>query len=89
MQIKTNDEPLRRSLIMALSNEEKWFKRLERCLKDMPGGVEIAVTDGSVTMLPDGAVGRAFDTRGDLDRFDEEYLDSLQHPRIWTCGECL
>jgi len=72
-----------------LSKEDKWFRRLKRCVNAMPTTVEIAVVDGSITMLPVGAVGRAFDKRGDVDEFDEEFMDFLQHRRIITCGECL
>jgi len=72
-----------------MSPEEKWFKRLKRCIKAMPETVEIAVTDNGIMMLPHGAVGRAFDRDGDIDCFDDEYMDSLQHDRIKTCGESL
>jgi len=72
-----------------LTKEEKWFRRLERCMKAMPTTVEIAVTDSGIIMLPVGAVGRAFDKDGDVDEFDNEFMDSLQHTRIVTCSESL
>ena len=58
-------------------------------MKAMPETVEIAVTDSGITMLPVGAVSRAYEKWGDIDHFDDEYMDSLQHKRIQTCGESL
>ncbi len=78
-----------------MSDSEKWFRRLQRCMKAMPDDIEIAVTDGCIDMLSVGAVQRSFEKRkvlvgsGDLDAFADESLDFLQHPRIITCSESL
>lgn len=72
-----------------MANGEKWFSRLKTCLRAMPETVEIAVTDGVITLLPAGAVSRAFESDGHLDNYAEEWLDSVQHKRVITCGESL
>ena len=72
-----------------MTSEEKWFRRLARCIKDMPDTVELAVINRDIVMLPEGAVNRAFEKRGDVDHYNEESMGSVQHPRIITCSECL
>ncbi len=78
-----------------MTDAEKWFRRLKRCIKVMPDDTEIAVTDGCIDLLPAGAVNRSFDYReavvgrGDFDAYADESLDTIQHPRIITCGESL
>ncbi len=72
-----------------MTQEEKWFRRLERCLKDMPSTVELGVNDNKITLLPVGAIRRVFERDGDTNQFDEESMGIISQQRIITCGESL
>lgn len=66
---------------MARSPEEKWFRRLERCLKDMPKTVEITVRAyGSICMHEAGATEAYFQAHGDPDNAPE--IASFQADRV-------
>lgn len=66
---------------MALTAEEKWFRRLERCFKAMPKTVEVTVGPwGSVAIHEVGATDAYFNARGDADNVPR--LDSFQADRV-------
>ncbi len=82
-------------MTIKMTDAEKWFVRLNRCIQAMPEDIEIAVTDGCIDLLPVGAVQRSFEKRkrlvgrGDLDAFSDESTEIIHHRRIITCNESL
>jgi hypothetical protein len=53
---------------MTKTAEQKWFKRLERCLKDMPNTVEVSVSAyGIVNLHKRGTTLEYFKEYGDGD----------------------
>lgn len=58
------------------SDEKKWCKRLEKCLNDMPTGLEIMVIEsGSILVMELGQTDVYFSNHGHTD--DPEYLEVI------------
>lgn len=67
--------------------ELRWFRRLQRVLKDMPDTVEIQVHQNTISLVAQGAFETAFAERGDCDNVEE--ISFFQTRRVRPCSESL
>jgi hypothetical protein len=71
-----------------MTAELRWFKRLQKVLRDMPATVEISVHNGNLVCMHERGAGRRyFDEVGDLDNVPEKA--SFVASDIRPCGESL
>jgi hypothetical protein len=62
--------------------QERWWRRLTRTIKDMPPGVEILVRDGGIALAERGATDVYFKAHGDVDNVPTMAVYPIQCGRI-------
>lgn len=67
--------------------EERWFTRLRKVLRDMPDTVELQVHHNTIQMNAIGARSAVADQVGDADNV--ESLDYFTTKRVYPCSESL
>lgn len=68
--------------------EERWLKRLERCIKDMPTSLEMSVLPGGMIYAHhEGDRMQYLSKHGHTDNVPEVY--AIQAPRIYPSSESL
>lgn len=67
--------------------ENRWFNRLRRVLRDMPSTVEIQVHSASIQMNEAGARKEEFSRTGHVDNV--ESLAEFQTERVYPCSESM
>lgn len=74
----------------ATPEERRWFKRLERCLKDMPETVEIQVHQRYIQMNEAGGAAAAFADPDGLGHADDvSELMNFETERVLPCSESI
>ncbi|MBO9099484.1 MULTISPECIES: hypothetical protein [unclassified Rhizobium] len=68
-------------------DEQRWFNRLRRVLRNMPAAVELQVHSGSIQMNREGAREEEFLRTKHVDSV--ESLDEFQTKRVYPCSESL
>lgn len=71
----------------ATPEEARWFKRLKKCLADMPATVELQVHQNNIQMNVEGARADAFGSMEHADAVD--CLDYFQTTRVYPCSESI
>lgn len=67
--------------------EQRWFSRLRRTLKDMPETVEIQVHQSTIQMNKVGGREEYFLEKGHADGV--ESLDEFRTERVYPCSESI
>jgi len=70
-----------------MTAEEKWFRRLKRCLDDMPDGINIIVHHGRMQMVFKQDKLDYFDGMGDIDNVPE--IVGFSTNGVIPCSESL
>lgn len=71
----------------ATPEEARWFKRLKRCIADMPATVELQVHQNNIQMNVEGARDAAFISMEHAD--DVDCLDYFRTDRVYPCSESI
>ena len=64
------------------AEQARWWKRLNRVIKEMPEGVELLVSDGNIALTHAGETDAYFNVHGHVDNVETMLVESIQSPGI-------